>query len=142
MSRSGIFERQHKRAVRRVRGYEQRHLKHRVSTAKRQLLVNLRMAELQRLFADRCGGPRLSEDDAGLDYLEIALHHLAFADNPATKMFDWVRTWAPWMPVPEAKGKISEIISKPRMWSADALAHELNLDYQDRARLRIRTIGA
>lgn len=102
----------------------------------------IRCAELNRLFTHRYGDI-VPDDDAGRDDIRIMVHHLALMSGDQIKRIDvWLTEHAPWMAPDAAQMLIDQAIAKPLRWRADKLAVRLNLTAADRARLRIRTIGA
>src|ERR1700738_576374 len=62
--------------------------------ATRRLIANLRKAELQRIFFDRCG-ETLPDDDAGREYLRLMADHLA--QLGANYITAYGRASAPWV---------------------------------------------
>ncbi|BEV45975.1 hypothetical protein [Afipia carboxidovorans] len=110
-----------------------------------KLIARVRLREIERLFAHRWGG-QLPDDDAGLDDLELAAHHIAHLDGDAVDhILRWAWEWAPWLwsrsgidPVAFA----SRIAANPRRYKADTLAWRLRLTKDVRATLGITTIGA
>jgi hypothetical protein len=110
---------------------------------KRPVPVQFRVANLCTLFRDRYGA-ELSNDDAGTEDAIIAAHHLARlpGKDPVTRITTWLSLWCPWMPVASRLELIDGVLERPRTWTADALAHALNVNAADRRRLRLWTIGA
>jgi hypothetical protein len=107
-----------------------------------RLITLIRLRELERLFRGRYGR-FLPDDDAGLDDLIVAAHHIAFLRGEVPKhIVAWARAWAPWMPSDEAKRLAERVAAEPRKWTADALAWRLRLSRAERTELRITTIGA
>jgi hypothetical protein len=111
---------------------------------KRPVPVQFRVANLCHLFRDRYAGEVLPPDDAGLEDATIIACHLARLPgaDPVTRITNWLSLWCPWMPIAERLELIDNVIAEPRRWSADALAHALNVNAADRRRLRLWTIGA
>jgi hypothetical protein len=110
---------------------------------KRPVPVQFRVANLCRLFRDRYGAD-LPNDDAGLEDATIIACHLARLPgaDPVTRITNWLSLWCPWMPIATRIEFIDNMIDNPRTWTADALAHALNVNAADRRRLRLWTIGA
>lgn len=109
---------------------------------RRPSLATLRIRDLSRLFRARYG-ETLPADDAGRADAEIMAHHLAvLGGQPRRRIASWLQLRAPWMPLGEAEALIAAAIAKPKRWRADALAWRLRLIAEDRAALRITTIGA
>jgi hypothetical protein len=102
---------------------------------------NVRIRELERVFADRYGAV-LPDDDSGLDDIFTMAHHLAHLDAPDRRISAWVRRWAPWHGDDKTAALIEAVLRKPLKWTADRLAQRLGLDYATRTRLAITTIGA
>ncbi|MHC2578739.1 hypothetical protein ACVI1J_008979 [Bradyrhizobium diazoefficiens] len=99
-----------------------------------------RKGELERLFAERCGGKTLPDDDAGRDYLRLMADHLAQLSADAIRW--WARAWAPWAGDAAELDDLVELVGPGKRWTKNRLAKELNLDNATRTRLDIRTIGA
>ena len=100
-----------------------------------------RLNDLTDLYRSRCG-ITLPDDDAGRDYLEIVLNHLANRPRPQHAINCWIEIWTPWLTVGEKARILPPILMNPRVWTADELARELNLTMQERTMLGITTIGA
>lgn len=103
------------------------------------LLVNLRVKELQRIYADKYGAGCLPDDDAGHADLRLMADHLAQIDSSRIRL--WAATWMPTLTTADLEAIITEV-GTGRRWKADALALELGLDDATRTRLKIKTIGA
>jgi hypothetical protein len=103
--------------------------------------ITFRLNDLAALYRSRCG-ITLSNDDAGIDYLEIALHHLARLPHPQHRINCWIEIWTPWLTVGDKARILPPILMNPRIWTADELAHELGLTMEERTMLGITTIGA
>ena len=99
-----------------------------------KLIARIRMREIERLFVDRCGGA-LPDDDAGLDDLELAAHHVAHLDGNAEQhILAWASVWAPWLWRREAIDPAqfaARIAANPRRFKADTLAWRLRLTSAD-----------
>lgn len=110
-----------------------------------RLIARVRMREIERVFVHRYGGA-LPNDDAGLDDLELAAHHIALLDGNAEQhILAWASVWAPWLSRRkniDAKQFATRIAANPRRFKADTLAWRLRLTMADRTRLGITTIGA
>jgi hypothetical protein len=100
------------------------------------LMVNLRKAEMQRIFRDRWGRT-LPDDDAGRSDLRLMADHLAQLGTHY--ITGWARVWAPWLTEDELDALIRDV-GQGRYWKPDDLGRELNLKYRTRKRLRIKTI--
>jgi hypothetical protein len=101
--------------------------------------ASIRIAELDRDFADRYRGMLLPDDDAGRDDVLLMLHHLARTNNPERRVANWLRLHAPWFDDREA---IARILANPHRFRADPLAAKIGLTAERRTRLKITTIGA
>jgi hypothetical protein len=106
-----------------------------------KLKTNVRLRELERVFADRYG-PVLPDDDAGGDDIFVLVNHLAHLADAERKIRARVSQLAPWMVDDETAALIEMVMPKPMKWTADQLAERIGLDYATRTRLRITTIGA
>lgn len=117
--------------------------KHRRGSQK--LIGQVRMREIERLFASRYGD-RLPEDDAGIEDLTIAANQIALMDgNAEDHILRWAWEWAPWLFMsghhcPSSFAR--RVASRPLRYKADTLAKHLNLTMSSRAALGITTIGA
>jgi hypothetical protein len=118
----------------------------------------LRLGDLRKLFADRCRGIILPDDDAGRDYLKELLLPISLGAHegvkrpagmiqiwgPIDRMLHEIESWAPWMEEDEAQEVLEEIDLMPawqRKPKAKTLGERLNVSYPERARLQLRTIG-
>jgi hypothetical protein len=99
----------------------------------------LRVAELERIFADRYGA-ELPDDDAGRDDLWTALQHLALGADAARRCRKFITQWAAWMPEHEAEEKMTAAIEKPYRFRAETLGKRLHLTDAERWKLDIKTI--
>ena len=70
------------------------------------------------------------------------VNHLAMLANPRLRIEDWLRRCAPWLDQALVDHLVAKAIASPIRWKADTLAKRLNLTSEERARLKIRTIGA
>ena len=129
----------------------------RVKLSKDERLRRLRLGDLRRLFADRCRGRILPDDDAGRDYLRELLLPISLGPNEAVKrsraveiwgppdrMRREIKLWAPWMQEDEAQEFLDEINLMPpwqRKPMARTLGERLQVPYGERARLQLKTIG-
>jgi hypothetical protein len=103
---------------------------------------HLRRKELQRLLYFRWG-PILPDDDAGADDAAIMCHSIALLPGDAGHhMAMYLQVSAPWMPERARAAMITDAMAKPLRFRADTLGARLGLREVERARLRIRTIGA
>src|SRR5262249_26091766 len=132
--------------------------KRRVKLSGDELLRRLRLGDLRKLFADRCRGRILPDDDAGREYLRELLLPISLGPNEAVKRSRAIEIWGPvdrmrreigiwarWMAEAEAGAFLDEIAWMPpwqRKPMAATLGERLRLTYAERSRLRIQTIGA
>lgn len=102
----------------------------------------VRVAEIDRVLADRWGEV-LPHDDAGLDDAHVMAHHLARrSGDPASRIGAWLDQRAPWLAPAGRQELIDRVLARPLRWKADTLAKRLGLTAADRDRLLIKTIGA
>jgi hypothetical protein len=129
----------------------------RVKLSHDELLRRLRLGDLRKLFADRCRGRVLPDDDAGREYLRELLLPISLGPNEAVKrsraieiwgptdrMRREIELWAPWLSAEETQEVLDEIALMPpwqRKPMAATLGERLRLTYAERARLGLRTIG-
>jgi len=129
----------------------------RVKLSKDERLRRLRLGDLRKLFADRCRGSILPDDDAGRDYLRELLLPISIGPHEAVKgsraieiwgptdrMRREIELWAPWMSEDEAQELLGEIDLMPtwqRKPKAMTLGERLQVFYGERTRLQLRTIG-
>jgi hypothetical protein len=129
----------------------------RVKLCKDARMRRLRLGDLRRLFADRCRGSILPDDDAGRDYLRELLLPISLGPNEVVQRRGAIAIWgptermrreielrAPWMSEDETQEVLNEIDLMP-MWQrkpmARTLGERLQVTYGERARLQLRTIG-
>jgi hypothetical protein len=117
----------------------------------------LRLGDLRKLFADRCRGRLLPDDDAGREYLKDLLLPISLGPNEAVKrsrtieiwgptdrMRREIELWAPWMSEDDTEELLDDIKLTPewqRKPMARTLGERLQVTYAERARLQLRTIG-
>ena len=104
-------------------------------------VLALRLAELNRILRDRYRGEALPDGDDAREDAMIVAHHLAYTRNPVRGITAWLALRCPWMLSAEVEQMIGAVMANPRRWRADTLGRILNLNEEDRRRLRIRTIG-
>lgn len=103
-----------------------------------------RMRDIEKLIKDRHGEAVPQTDDAFI-YLECICNLLfvEYREDFIEYAVNWGRRWYPWasqVHFEEVAYERTKVNYVPL--SADALAHVLHLTYEERQRLRIRTIGA
>ena len=108
-----------------------------------RLIGRLRIGELNKLFAYRYGGDRITyefpDDDAGREDLVILLQHYGFT-NPH-KMAGIIKLRAPWMEVDEVVRTLERVNTYCRRWRAETLGRELRVTKGEWQRLGLRTIA-
>ena len=108
-----------------------------------RLIGRLRIGELNKLFAYRYGGDRITyefpDDDAGREDLVILLQHYGFT-NPH-KMAGIIKLRAPWMEVDEVVRTLEQVNTYCRRWRAETLGRELRVTKGEWQRLGLRTIA-
>jgi hypothetical protein len=108
----------------------------------RSIISRLRRKELQRLFLFRWG-PTLPDDDAGRDDATVMANTLAQLPGDASHHIEmFLEVSAPWMTREDVDTMLATVLAKPLRFRADTLGARLGLREVERARLRIRTIGA
>jgi hypothetical protein len=101
----------------------------------------VRFSDLEKIFKDR-HGTQLLDNAIGRDCLFVMANHLALRNDPVRRILAWVQLWAPWHGDNETEALIEQVMRRPKKWRADPLAERLGLDYVNRTRLGITTIGA
>lgn len=104
-------------------------------------MSSLRAAELDRLFIHRYAGAQLPDDDAGRGDVRIMLHTLGHRADPLRRIDVWLEQWAPWFAGDERLSLVEAVLSNPLRWRADTLGNLLGLTTDERAILKIRSIG-
>ena len=105
-----------------------------------QLLCRIRLRELEALYGARYGGT-LPYDDAGIDDLKIAAHHIGHMGGDAIgHIVAWADMWMPDLPRERAKAIARDIVDDPVKFKAATLAWRLRLTEQERTTLGIKTI--
>lgn len=106
-------------------------------------MAAIRLAELTRWLDDAFGhGVELEVGDRGYRIVRIMAHHLGGLADAPRRITSWIAVYAPWISPRDRERLIRECVECPIRWSADKLAWKLRLTEADRARLKIRTIGA
>jgi hypothetical protein len=99
-------------------------------------LAHLRWGELQRLMRHRYGVVMPNTADARRD-LEILIGYAILTGHKPSHQAE---LWAPWLPEDEADHLAAH--QRPVLHKADDLAKKLDLQYCDRQRVAITTIGS
>lgn len=112
------------------------------NTDRPRLITLIRLRELERLFQYRYGR-MLPNDDAGIDDLTVAAHHVAHLGGDIVgHIVAWARVWAPWLPADESRALAHQVAADPRKFTAGALAWRVGLSGAERTALKITTIQA
>lgn len=105
-------------------------------------IARLRIGDLNKLFGLRYGDGScyvFSDDDAGLEDLEILAHH-CMVSNPH-KVGMVIKARAPWMEAPDVQSLIDQIDAKPKRYKSKHLGQMLNFTGKEWKMLRLRTIS-
>lgn len=106
-------------------------------------MAAIRLAELTRWLHDTNGaGVELEPSEQSILIVRIFAHHMGALPDMPRRVTGWIERYAPWVSLAGREVLISEVAAKPLKWSADVLAWKLGLKDEQRARLKIRTIGA
>jgi hypothetical protein len=114
-----------------------------IGMSKTDMTRRLRLGDLRKVLRFRYG-PTLPDDDAGRDDLELLLDVVSFAPDARRRMKNIIETWASWMSTKESYELVDHVLRKPdylRKIKKDQLGEKLNLTYQERQALGIRTIA-
>jgi hypothetical protein len=107
------------------------------------MILNLRIGELNKVFAHRYGGDRATwifpDDDAGRDDLDILIRHCA-ESHPA-KPARIIKLRAPWMSKEESTRRIDMAFAYPHRWRSATLGRRLNYAREEWLILKTQTIG-
>jgi hypothetical protein len=107
-----------------------------------RLIALVRLSDLEQLYSRRYGAI-LPYDDAGIDDLTIAAHHIAHLGGDAfNHIVAWARIWMPQMPRYQAQALAEEVIAEPRKFKAGTLGWRLGLTEKERSEEGITTIKA
>jgi hypothetical protein len=103
-------------------------------------MPNIRLAELERLFAHRYGR-FLPDDDDGRDSMHIVADHIAMMRGDVVgHIVAFARAWCPWMATDEATRIAEQRAASPLKYTATRLGWRLGLTKQERDLLDMRTI--
>lgn len=106
-------------------------------------MAAIRLAELTRWYDDTHGaGVELEPGPDAIRIAEVFAHHLAGLAKAEQRISEWISFYAPSIPPRERQHLIANAMGKPIHWSADKLAWKIGLKDEQRARLKITTIGA
>jgi hypothetical protein len=106
------------------------------------LVLNLRMADLELLFLDNWGDGIIQDDDAGRDDIYIAAQHIAQHGAPEQRIPAWLHIWAPWYSAEDTAKLIKGVKRRPVRWKATTLGVRMGVTIEQRKRLRLKTIRA
>jgi hypothetical protein len=112
-----------------------------ISKITRHDLAGFRIAEVRRLILHRYGHT-LPDDDAGREDAFIMVNLMAWRPDADRRIPGWLSLWCPWMSTSDVADLTHRVLDKPSWWGPDALAKLLHLKEAERARHKIRTIGA
>jgi len=122
-------------------GAAARDVEHNLADSVLLVRANTRAAELERYFRDGWG--ELDNDRQGRAMFAAFLHTLANTVGRIEAKMQAVRDeFAPWLPDQDFTRMTNDAFRFHRWWSDDKLAFLVGLNYADRQRLGIRTIGA
>lgn len=106
-------------------------------------MAAIRISELSKWLADTYGaGVELEPSTFAEDIARIFVHHFAILADGSRRAAEWLTTYTPWITVRDREAMISEAASCQIKWKADTLGWKLGLTEEQRARLKITTIGA
>lgn len=106
-------------------------------------MAAIRLAELTRWLDDTQGaGVELEPSDHSVTIARIFAHHMAALPDTPRRVTAWLDRYTPWLTLASREVLIAECAACPLKWSADKLAWKIHLTDDQRARLKITTIGA
>jgi hypothetical protein len=106
-------------------------------------MAAIRIAELMRWFDDEYGaGVEIEPNDRSELIVRIFAHHFMSLPQGPRRLSSWFDRYAPWLSLRDREYLISEATHCPLKWSADKLAWKIGLKDEQRAKLKITTIGA
>lgn len=106
-------------------------------------MAAIRIAELGRWLADANGeGVELEPSQWSEGIARIFVHHFVVIADGNRRAAQWLDDYCPWISTPDREYMISEANHCPLKWSADKLAWKIGLKDEQRASLKITTIGA
>jgi hypothetical protein len=109
-----------------------------------EAIRRLRLGDIKKVLRSRYGHI-LPDDDAGRADLELLLDVVSFVPDSGNRMKYQIEIWAPWMGAQESFHLIAAVQRKPdylRKITAADLGAKLNLTWNERQKLSIRTISA
>jgi hypothetical protein len=129
----------------RARQWEiKRRYEHHTKVSKRsRSMAAIRIADLLRWLGDVAGqGAELEPSQWSEGIARIFVHHFVVLADGNRRAAQWLDTYCPWISTRDREYMITEANHCPLKWSADKLAWKLGLKDEQRARLKITTIGA
>jgi hypothetical protein len=110
------------------------------NVADKSFPIRARIADLTKVLRWHCGTV-LPDDDAGREYLELMVDHLAHLPDGRHRTLKFAEVWAPWCPGDELWQLFEAAARTPRWWKADELGRALNLSQTHRQELGVTTIA-
>jgi hypothetical protein len=106
-------------------------------------MAAIRIAELKRWLGDVIGaGAELEPSQWSEGIARIFVHHFVVLADGNRRAAEWLETYCPWIETRDREYMITEANHCPLKWTADKLAWKISLKDEQRARLKITTIGA
>lgn len=106
-------------------------------------MAAIRISELTRWMHDTFGGGvELEPDKRTETIIRIFAHHFISLPSGERRLSSWFDRYCPWLELRDREYLISEANHCPLKWSADKLGWKIGLTDEQRARLKIKTIGA
>lgn len=106
-------------------------------------MAAIRLAELTRWMDDVFGaGVELDPSNRSEDIVRLFVHHFPPLRDGTRRAAEWIATYAPWISRRDREAMISEAAQCQIFWSSDKLGWKVGLTAEQRARLKITTIGA
>lgn len=105
-------------------------------------IAAVRAAELMRVYEHRYGKRRVPETEDGLMAARLMCHHLGHLKDPQRRITQWLTIHAPWLDIPSCERLMCDCVERPLRFKSQTLAWKLRVTAQERASLRLTTIGA
>lgn len=144
-AQSGMVNRRPTPELIKARQWEiKRRYEHQAKVGKRSRgMAAIRIAELTRWLHDEYGaGVELEPCERSEMIIRIFTHHFLCLPHGPRRVTAWFQEYASWLTLRDREYLISEATHAPLKWTADKLGWKLRLTDEQRARLKIRTIGA
>ncbi len=100
------------------------------------ILANLRLREIEKVIVCR-HGQTIPDTDDGMIYI-----HAAGLNGAAETLFGWCSRWAPWASEDLIENVAKAVSNRKNIQKPDAVAKLLSVNFAERERLGLRTIGA